>query len=261
MRPRAQVAVDVEILTTAATSSLSYGLSLQNAFPLVSFSNKPNLLHAIPQGFTNFVSIGGGASLLGLGVTSSQLFATAAKSNSSTVLDSQVVAMDGLPATLHVGDRYPLVTNTYIGDTSGGGQVFIPPPTFSFEDLGLVLKVTPQVHGPDDVTLEITAEFKLLGAASVDGIPVISNKKYESKVRLQQGEWAVLAGLMTASEAREISGIPLLSFIPLFRQNKTTRDEGQTLIVLKPHVEILPPTESPTWSAWTGTETRFVTEL
>ncbi len=261
MRPRAQVAVEIQILTTASTSSLSYGLSLQTAFPLVAFTNKSNLMHVIPQGFTNFLGFGGGASLLGLGVTSARLFATASKSNSATLLDTQVVAMDGLPATLHVGDKYPLVNNTYIGDTSGGGQVYIPPPTFTFEDLGLLLKVTPQVHGTDDVTLDVSAEFKLLGAVAINGIPVISNKKYESKVRLQNGEWAVLAGLMSSSEARTITGIPLLSLVPFLRENKTTHDDGQTLIVLKPHIQILPPTEYPTWRAWTGTETRFATEL
>ncbi|MBZ5610120.1 MAG: type II and III secretion system protein [Acidobacteriia bacterium] len=261
MRPRAQVAVDVEVLTTDASSALNYGLSLPTAFPLVNFPVKSNLMTTIPSGFTNFLGFGGGASLIGLGVTSASLFATASKSNTSTVLNTEVVAMDGLPSTLHVGDKFPLVTNTYIGNTSGSGQVFAPPPTFTFEDLGLLLKVTPHVHGVDDVTLEVDVEFKLLGAAAVDGIPVISSKKFESKVRLMNGEWAVLGGLLTTSEARTISGIPLLSAIPLLRNNTVNRDMGQTLIVLKPHIQVLPPTEYPTWRAWTGTETRFATEL
>lgn len=259
MRPRAQVAVDIEVLTTDVSSSLHYGLSLPSAFPLVNFPNKSNLLNAIPNGATNFLRFGGGASVIGIGITSANLFASAAKSNSNTVLQGQVVALDGQPATLHVGDKYPLVTNTYIGDTTGGGQVFTPPPTFTFEDLGLLLKVTPHVHGADDVTLDVDAEFKLLGAAAVDGIPVISSKKYESKVRLGRGEWAVLAGLLSTQETRAISGIPVLSLIPFLRSNTVTRDMGQTLIVLKPHIQVLPPTEYPTWRAWTGTETRFAT--
>jgi general secretion pathway protein D len=261
MRPRAQVAIDVEILTTDQSSSLSYGMSPQTAFPLVNFSNKLNLMHAIPSGFTNFIGFGGGASLLGFGVTSAQLFATAAKSNTNSLLQAELVAMDGQPSTLHVGDKYPLVTNTYIGNTSGGGQVFAPPPTFTFEDLGLLLKVTPRVHGPDEVSLDLDVEFKLLGSATVDGIPIISSKKYESKVRLMTGQWAVLSGLMTASEARNISGLPILSLIPLFRNNSVSRDTGATLILLKPHIRILPPTEMPTWRAWTGTETRLPTDL
>ena len=261
LRPRAQVAIEVEILTTDRSSALSYGLSLPTSYPLVSFSTKPNLLSSIPSGFTNFLALGGGASLLGFGVTNAQLFATVAKSNASTVLRSEVVALDGQPSTLHVGERYPLITNTYIGNTSGGGAVFIPPPTFNFEDLGLLLKITPHIHGADEVTLDVDAEFKLLGAAAVDGIPIISSRKYESKARVMSGQWAVMAGLMTSSEARTITGIPILSLIPLLRSNKTNTDYGETLIVLKPHLLISPPSESATWRAWCGTETKLPSVL
>ena len=262
MRPHAQVAIDVEILTTDKTSSLNYGLTLPSAVPLVSFVTRRYLTTSIPSGFAQFVTFGGGASLLGLGVTTAQLFATVSKSNASTLLNSEVVAIDGLPSTLHIGDKYPLVTNEYIGGTSsGGGQVYTPPPTFSFEDLGLLLKITPRIHGTDEVSLDISAEFKLLGAGAVDGIPVISSRKYESKVRVRTGQWAVLAGLMTRSEANTITGIPGLSYIPLLRSNKTTKDEGASIIVLKPHLLILPPTEFPTWRARSGTETRWASSF
>jgi general secretion pathway protein D len=262
MRPRAQVAIEVEILTIDRSSSLSYGMSLPSAFSLVNFPIKSNLMHVIPSGFTSFLTFGGGASMLGLGVTSASMFATVSKSNSSTVMRSEIVALDGQPSTLHVGDKYPIVTNAYIGGASTGtGQVFTPPPTFNFEDLGLSLKITPRVHGTDEVSLDISTEFKLLGAGSVDGIPVVSNKKYESKITVKTGEWAILAGLMTASESRTLSGIPLLSAIPLLRNNSVNRDEGQALIVLKPHLLVEPPTELPTWRAWMGSETRLPSEL
>jgi general secretion pathway protein D len=261
LRPRAQVAIEVEIMTTDQSSTLSYGLSLQTSFSLVNFSNKANLLSSIPSGFMNFMTFGGGASLLGFGVTNAQLFASVAKSSSSTLLSSEIVALDGQPSTFHVGNKYPLVSNAYIGNTSGGGTVYTPPPTFTFEDLGLVLKVTPHIHGTDEVTLDVDAEFKLLGASSIDGIPIIASTKYESKTRVMTGEWAVLAGLMTSSEARTITGIPILSRIPLLRSNNINTDYGQTLIVLKPHLLILPPSESPTWRAWCGTETKLASVL
>jgi hypothetical protein len=41
------------------------------------------------------------------------------------------------------------------------------------------------------------------------------------------------------------------------RSNTSTKDEGATLIILKPHILIVPPSESPTWRAWCGTETRW----
>ena len=111
------------------------------------------------------------------------------------------------------------------------------------------------------MTLDLDAEFKLLGATSSDGIPVIANTQYQSKVDVNTGEWAVLAGLMTRTEAKVVTGIPILSYIPLLRNNTITKDQGATLIVLKPHVTVPPPSATPAWRAWAGSETRMPTEF
>ena len=66
---------------------------------------------------------------------------------------------------------------------------------------------------------------------------------------------------MTSSEARTITGIPILSLIPLLRSNNVNKDKGATLIVLKPHLLVLPPSESATWRAWCGTETKMASVL
>jgi hypothetical protein len=264
MRPRAQVTIDVEILTTDASSTLNYGLSLPTSFGLSSFLNRANITNAynyFASSYSTFLAFGGGASLLGLGVTNAQLFATVSKSTTQSIFHSQVVAVDGLPATLHVGEKYPIITSGYFGNTSGSGTVYTPPPTVSFEDLGLVIKVTPHVSSVNQVALDLDAEFKLLGATSSNGIPVVENTQYQSKIDVNTGEWAVLAGLMTSQEAKVITGIPILSRIPLLRSNTITKDNGATLIVLKPHVTIAPPSDSPAWKAWAGSETRMPPEL
>lgn len=264
LRPRAQVTIDVEILTTDLSSSLSYGLSLPTSFGLSSFLNQSNLTNAssfLSSSFSTFLAFGGGASMLGLGVTNAQLFATVSNSSSQSIYHAQVVAVDGLPATLHVGEKYPIITSGYFGNTSGSGTVYTPPPTINFEDLGLLIKVTAHVASVDEVTLDLDAEFKLLGATSSNGIPVVANTQYQSKVDVMTGEWAVLSGLMTSQEAKTITGIPILSYIPLLRQNTISKDQGATLIVLKPHVTIAPPSASAAWRAWAGTETRVPPEL
>jgi len=264
LRPRAEVTIDVEILTTDLSSSLSYGLSLPTSFGLSSFVNRANLTNAynsLSSSFSTYLAFGGGASLLGLGVTNAQFFATVSHSSSQSIYRAQVVAIDGLPSTLHVGEKYPIITSGYFGNTSGSGTVYTPPPTISFEDLGLLIKVTPHVSSEDEVTLDLDAEFKLLGATSSNGIPVVANTQYQSKVDVAAGEWAVLSGLMTSQEAKTITGIPLLSYIPLLRQNTVSKDQGTTLIVLKPHVTIAPPSALPAFRAWAGSETRIPPDL
>jgi len=261
LRPRAQVSIEVEILALDESSTLNYGLQLPTSFPIASFVTRSNLINSFPSGFSTFLAFGGGASLLGLGVTNAQLFATVSNSNSQSIFKAQVVAVDGQAASLHVGEKYPIITSGYFGNSSGSGTVYTPPPTINFEDLGLLIKVTPHVMSADEVTLDLDAEVKLLGATTSNGIPVVANTQYQSKVEVRTGEWAVLSGLMSAQETKVITGLPILSYIPLLRNNTITKDNSATLIILKPHVTIPPPSETPAWKAWAGSETRTPPEL
>jgi type II secretory pathway component GspD/PulD (secretin) len=77
---------------------------------------------------------------------------------------------------------------------------------------------------------------------------------------VREGEWAVLSGLLSSTDMKSINGIPILSLIPALRSNTISHDRGETLIVLKPHITILPPSELPVWRAWTGTETKLPTD-
>ena len=90
-----------------------------------------------------------------------------------------------------------------------------------------MIKVTPHVASVDEVKLGLDAEFKLLGATTSNGIPVVGNTQYQSKVDVKTGEWAVLSGLMTSQEAKTITGLPILSYIPLLRNNTITKDRAR----------------------------------
>ncbi len=150
---------------------LGIGLTSPNSSAIVNFGNF--LQNAVsPGNFTSFLTFGGGKTLFGLGVTSAQAFATLARSSGQNLFSSQVVTLDGQPATLHVGDRYPIITNAYVGAPAGStGTVYTPPPTVNFEDLGLVLKITPSVHLEGEMTLDVETEFKVLGTLNNNGIP------------------------------------------------------------------------------------------
>ncbi len=265
-RARTQIEVEVEFIEVAKTSSLGYGLNLPNEISLVNFGN---FLHnaATPAGFTKFLTFGGGFSLFGMGITDAAAFATVAKATANNLLRAQVISLDGQPVSLHVGTHYPVITNAYVGNTNtstnGSSQVFTPPPTINFEDLGLVLKITPAVHGDDEVTLDVDAEFKVLGASTAVGIPIISNRKFTGKVRLKDGEWAVIAGLLTNLDSDSLTSYPGIGHVPFFGrllgQTSIEKDSGQVLLVLKPRLLNLPPWEFPNKTIWVGTDTRPLT--
>jgi general secretion pathway protein D len=258
---RTQVSVDVEFLSVDKTSTLSYGMNMPFPISLVNFEGSQTL----SQAFATLRSFASFATPYAIGITQSSVFATIARASAATLLEGQIVALDGQAATLHVGERYPIATNQYVGSTAGQvGTVYTPPPTISFEDLGLVLKITPSVHRDNEVTLDVDAEFKTLGATSpVSGIPIIASNKYTAKVRLGDGEWAVIAGLIQNTDSDTKVGVPGLMDVPLigrlFTQNTVEKDRSDILVVLKPHVTALAPWENVTQSIWVGTDTRPVT--
>ena len=257
-RPRAQVEIEVELLSVTRTSSLGIGLSLPTTSAVVNFGN---LLNSTPSvgSFTRFLTFGAGKTLFGFGIADAAAFATLSRASAQTVLTSQIMAVDGMPAEMHIGDHYPIANVGYIGNTSGAtGQVYTPPPSVTFEDLGLVLKITPTVHERGEVTLDIDAEFKVLGTGGDNGIPDVQQRKLQSKVRLAAGEWAVGAGLTQDSVGVTTNGIAGLSGIPLlgrlFRTDTTDKNSDQTLIVLKPRIVRSPPWDEPSLTLWTGTD-------
>ncbi len=245
----AQVGIEVEFLEVDRSAFLSYGFLVPNQFPIVwldEWTHSPTMTLA---------RLLLGHSIFGIGIADAQMFAQMSNSSSRILLRSVLRGSDGEPLTFHAGDKYPIVTGGLLGGTLLGVA-----PSFNFEDLGLVLKITPKVHGMEEITLEVEAEFKLLSGAALNGIPIISNRHFQSKIRLKDGEWGVLAGLMNNSEARAISGLPGLTSVPvlkeIFAKNDRDRSSTELVILLKPQLLSMPPSDILTRAVWVGSETR-----
>jgi general secretion pathway protein D len=256
-RGRAQVEIQLDMLAVTKTSSLHYGLTTPTMSPIVNFSDFLGNTVKLTAGFTNFITFGGGATFLGFGVGNAQFFANMSRSSGAAILSSQVVSVDGQAAQMHVGDRYPIIVNGYYGNTTGTGQVYTPPPTVNFEDLGLVLKITPTVHDGGETSLEVEADYKVLGADTANDIPIISRRKYTGKVRMKFGEAAVLAGLVSTTLSNTTSG--LLGVPRVFQNNSTDKQNVEVLLVLTPHLTSLPPWEQPSPPLYVGTESKPLT--
>jgi general secretion pathway protein D len=258
-RNRAEVNIEVELLSISKNSTLTYGFQWQNMAPILNLGTFLNNVPTAIAGFTRFATFGGGATLMGIGIADAAAFATASRSTADSIFHADIAGLDGQAASLKVGDRYPIITSAYIGG-SGTTQPTGIAPAVQFQDLGLVLKITPTVQGNGEITLDVDAEQNALSGASNNGIPVITTRHFQGLTRLVEGEWAVVTGLMTNSVSENRSGIPGLSSIPflgrLFTTTTKQEDVGQTLIVLKPHLVSLPPWETPTPVLWVGTETR-----
>lgn len=251
-----EISMEVELISLNKTTSLGIGLDLPTEFPIISLADVGRHLVQPPSGFLNFFTFGGGFTYLGLGVASSQLLATWSRSSGQSVLKAEIRAMDGQAANFHAGDKYPLQTMGFFGVVTPGEEVYRPPPTFNFEDLGLVLKITPKIHDSREVTLEVEAEFKMLGSTSFNGIPVIGNRKFVTRVRLGFDQTAVIAGLVNGSRSTARTG-----FIPLIGRVTKDQDENELVLTIKPKLLSVPPTEIATKPIFIGAESRLLTPM
>ncbi len=162
--------------------------------------------------------------------------------------DVTLRAGQGKDATFHLGERYPILNASYapiynspqISQVLGNQSYVAPFPSVSYEDLGLNLKITPVVHGNGEVSLKIELQVRSLTGQSSNGVPVISNREYQGSIRLRDGEPAVIAGQISTSDQRSLSGIPGLGAIPGLNQamvdNTLMKAEDELLIVITPHV-------------------------
>jgi hypothetical protein len=259
LRYSGQVQIGVEFLELSDRLLRDYGISVPTLFPFINFSDVWNHRPAIPAGFSRFLVFGGGATFLGVGVTDASAIARMTRSSARTLLRAEIRSLDGQPASLHVGDRFPVINGAFLGQVVAGVPAGVPP-SFTFEDLGLVLKVTPRTHVTREISLDLEAEFKVLTGQVLNRIPVIATRRLQCGVRLRDGQWAVIAGLMSSQEARTVAGLAGLSRIPVvgnaFRQNSRSTERRNVLLLLRPQILSEPPAAQPFDSVFVGSESR-----
>ena len=247
--PSSEIVLEIELIAYNQERDRELGLSLPSSFPITNYST---ILNAIPpeSDGSGQVFIGGGDSLLGIGVGDSQLVAQLRTGTGSTAQHLSVRATDGNEAQVRIGERFPIITASFQPgsgvDPNQPGAV-LPPPSFTFEDLGLSINATPTVHGSGEVSLQLQAEFNLLAGGSVNGIPILVNRTLETHVRLGEGEAAIIAGMAidetrnTRSTPLGLAGIPVVSTLASRHTRRTNSTD--LLIIVTPRIVRLPASE------------------
>ena len=82
--------------------------------------------------------------------------------------------------------------------------------------------------------------FRTLGGQSLNGVPVISNREYKAGIALKEGEPAVVAGMVTKTEQKSLSGLPGFSRVPVLKtvaaESSKQEEDDELLIVITPFV-------------------------
>jgi general secretion pathway protein D len=212
-----------------------------------------------------FGVFGGGLSLTGVAYQGGSMNMQLNSTDVRAVDQLQLHVLDRQDATIKAGERYPIETSSY--SSLGASPVNIPGlstaglsstlsnlgitpaqlqeaetatiPQVQYQDIGLTLKVTPNIEGTDRVSLKFDLTLSSLEGSSLNSLPILNNREYQAITSVKLGETALLTSSLSRQESDAITGIPGVSEIPGF-QSTTNKDSNldiaELAIVITPHL-------------------------
>ncbi len=208
-------------------------------------------------------TFGGGLTLSGLSLDQLKVSLSLNESSVRSLQHAMLRVAQNNEAVFKIGERYPVLTASFsssvntsaisqllgqsgnsalagIANSLGGGSLQTPFPSFQFEDIGLNMKAKPAIFGDSTIALALDIELRSLGSASVNGVPVISNREYKGSIQLKDGEPAIVMSNVSRTEQRSMTGIPGLGFVPVLNQalveNSKTTEDDELLVTITPHL-------------------------
>ena len=151
-----------------------------------------------------------------------------------------VITLDNEEATLSVGEQVPFPSGSY-ASTNNSNSVN-PFTTVNREDVGVMLKVKPQISKGNAVRLEIEQESSKVKAGSADSQfgATTTKSTMQTNVMIQDGELLILGGLIEGQTDNSASKVPFLGDIPiignLFKSSSKGDSEKVLMMFIRPTI-------------------------
>ncbi|KPA17163.1 general secretion pathway protein D [Candidatus Magnetomorum sp. HK-1] len=149
----------------------------------------------------------------------------------------QILTTDNEEATIKVGETIPFVTRSGSSDSSYDYN------NYEYRDVGVSLKVTPQINKSGFVRLEIEQEVKDVVEDSVSAnvfAPKTTNRSSKTTVLVQNSQTIVISGMIDEKVTVTKSGIPCLGKLPLvgrlFSSYSNKHEKTNLFFFLTPHI-------------------------
>jgi len=261
---RAQVLVEAVIVEVTSDRAAELGVTwavgnakLDNAVGVTKFPGTTGVAGVAGallgggsgSGTTNPAALIGDGLSLGVGrlrdsgVSFVALLEALESDGTSNIIGTPVlVTLDNEEAEIKVGQQVPFVTGSYTNGNTGGTSTNTVNPfqTIQREQVGLSLKLTPQINEGDAVRLKIAQEISSLLPSSAAVDLITSNRSINTTVIVQDGATLVLGGLIQDQVSEKQQRVPILGRIPLlgalFRHNETTKAKTNLMVFIKPTI-------------------------
>ncbi|MEO8306862.1 MAG: type II secretion system secretin GspD [Pseudomonadota bacterium] len=167
-----------------------------------------------------------------------------ADANTNVLATPSAVTMDNQEAELKVAQEVPFITGQYTtsgGGTTGGGTQPNPFTTVERQEVGLILKITPQINGGDAMVLKIELESSELTGTAGDAGSLITNKRtIKTNVLIEDGATMVIGGLIRDAKTEGETRVPFLGRIPFigeaFRVRSGKREKTNLMVFIRPKI-------------------------
>ncbi|RMG28249.1 MAG: type II secretion system protein GspD [Gammaproteobacteria bacterium] len=207
--------------TTSINAAAANPLAVGNGFSIGYFEGTSTLL---------------GNEILNLGALVKML---ANDSNTNILSTPSLVTLDNEEAEIVVAKNVPFITGQFTNTGANQGATN-PFQTIQRQDVGLKLKVTPQINEGDSIKLEIRQENSSISETGVAGASdIVTNKRsIHTSVMVHDGHVVVLGGLISDQLSESVQKVPLLGDLPLlgnlFKSRRTTKTKRDLMVFLRP---------------------------
>ena len=150
-----------------------------------------------------------------------------------------LITLDNEEARIIVGQNVPFITGQFTTPASGGGAGVNPFQTIERRDIGLSLRVRPQISQGGTVKMAIYQETSNIQESTSSGL-ITSKRSIDTNVLVDNGQIVVLGGLIEDTLSDSVEKVPLLGDIPLlgylFRYQTKKRGKTNLMVFLRPTV-------------------------
>jgi general secretion pathway protein D len=251
---RLQVLLETIIVEVSAEKAADLGVTwafgdadLENAIGVTQFdglTGVTGLAQGIVGGATD-VALGNGLSF-GLGRLSDSglsfvaiIEALEADTNTNIMGTPILTTLDNEEAEIRVGQEVPFVTGSFTNSGTTGGSVN-PFQTVEREQVGLSLKLTPQINEGNAVRLKIEQEISSVSESTQAVDLITNNRAINTSVIVEDGGTLVLGGLIQEDLREKEQRVPLLGSIPLlgalFRSTSTQKVKTNLMFFIRPTI-------------------------
>jgi type IV pilus secretin PilQ/predicted competence protein len=166
----------------------------------------------------------------GFGTLDATIEALEQENRANLISSPKITTVNNRKAKILVGKEVPLIVLDIAGN-----------PTTSLKKVGISLEVTPYINSENRITMDLKPEVSDLSSqATVQGGIVFTNTSADTRVMVNDGETAVIGGLIRTSETKFSQGVPILRSLPLigglFRSTDTRKENRELLIFISPRI-------------------------